>query len=90
MQGTDNSFILLRDQVGTKRDKFTVDATTNRINSLLFKVRSLRMSGSCALNLCGIACGRLDLFYELGFGGPWDVAAGVLIVEEAGGRVFDP
>lgn len=29
------------------------------------------MSGSCALNLCGIACGRLDLFYELGFGGPW-------------------
>lgn len=37
----------------------------------LFQVRSLRMSGSCALNLCGIACGRLDLFYELGFGGPW-------------------
>lgn len=31
------------------------------------------MSGSCALNLCGIACGRLDLFYELGFGGPWYV-----------------
>lgn len=29
------------------------------------------MTGSCALNLCGIACGRLDLFYELGFGGPW-------------------
>lgn len=81
---------LLATEVGTKRDKFTVDATTNRINSLLFKVRSLRMSGSCALNLCGIACGRLDLFYELGFGGPWDVAAGVLIVEEAGGRVFDP
>lgn len=35
------------------------------------QVRSLRMSGSCALNLCGIACGRLDIFYELGFGGPW-------------------
>lgn len=73
------------------------------------------MSGSCALNLCGIACGRLDLFYELGFGGPWyactflstflsyvkymrvmsclvlrDVAAGVVIVEEAGGLVYDP
>jgi hypothetical protein len=29
------------------------------------------MSGSCALNLCGIACGRLDVFYETGFGGPW-------------------
>ncbi|KAA3489003.1 inositol-phosphate phosphatase-like isoform X1 [Gossypium australe] len=75
---------------GTKRDTPTVDATTNRINNLLFKVRSVRMSGSCALNLCGIACGRLDLFYELGYGGPWDVAAGVLIVKEAGGLVYDP
>ncbi|CAA6659173.1 unnamed protein product [Spirodela intermedia] len=81
---------LLATEVGTKRDKLTVGATTNRINSLLFKVRSLRMSGSCALNLCGIACGRIDLFYELGFGGPWDVAGGVVIVQEAGGVVFDP
>ncbi|XP_073273910.1 inositol-phosphate phosphatase-like isoform X2 [Primulina huaijiensis] len=81
---------LLATEVGTKRDKATVDETTNRINSLLFKVRSVRMCGSCALNLCGIACGRLDLFYELGFGGPWDVAAGAVIVTEAGGLVFDP
>jgi len=81
---------LLVTEVGTKRDKSTVDATTNRINSLLFKVRSLRMSGSCALNLCSIACGRIDLFYELGFGGPWDVAGGAVIVQEAGGLVFDP
>jgi len=29
------------------------------------------MTGSCALNLCGIACGRLDVCFELGFGGPW-------------------
>ncbi|KAL5700207.1 hypothetical protein ACHQM5_025684 [Ranunculus cassubicifolius] len=81
---------LLATEVGTKRDKLTIDNTTNRINNLLYKVRSLRMSGSCALNLCGIACGRIDLFYELGFGGPWDVAAGAVIVEEAGGLVFDP
>ncbi|GFZ10656.1 inositol monophosphatase family protein [Actinidia rufa] len=81
---------LLSTEVGTKRDKLTVDATTNRIKSLLFKVRSLRMSGSCALNLCGIACGRLDVFYELGFGGPWDVAGGAVIVKEAGGVLFDP
>ncbi|KAI8567304.1 hypothetical protein RHMOL_Rhmol02G0110800 [Rhododendron molle] len=83
-------------------DELMVDATTKRINSLLFKVkpeladafyrvsasrevlkkriifscdqvRSLRMSGSCALNLsAGLhAHGRLDLFYELGFGDPW-------------------
>lgn len=81
---------LLAAEIGTKRDKETVDITTNRINKLLFKVRSLRMSGSCALNLCGVACGRLDITYELGFGGPWDVAAGVVIIQEAGGCVFDP
>jgi len=81
---------LLATEIGTKRDKETVDATTNRINSLLFKVRSLRLSGSCAMNLCGVACGRLDMFYELGFGGPWDVAGGALILQEAGGLVFDP
>ncbi|PKU64758.1 inositol monophosphatase 3 [Dendrobium catenatum] len=81
---------LLATEVGTTRDKSTVDATTNRINSLLFKVRSLRMDGSCALNLCGVACGRLDIFYELGFGGPWDVAGGAIILQEAGGLIFDP
>eukprot|EP01018_Ginkgo_biloba_P029874 Gb_06984 [translate_table: standard] len=81
---------LLAAEIGTKRDKETVDVTTSRINGLLFKVRSLRMTGSCALNLCGVACGRLDICYELGFGGPWDVAAGVLIIQEAGGCVFDP
>lgn len=81
---------LLATEVGTKRDKLTVDVVADRINGLLFKVRSLRMTGSCALNLCGVANGRLDLFYELGYGGPWDVAAGVLIVQEAGGCVFDP
>ncbi|ONK78209.1 uncharacterized protein A4U43_C02F15670 [Asparagus officinalis] len=48
------------------------------------------MSGSCALNLCSIACGRIDLFYELGFGGPWDVAGGAMIFQEVGALVFDP
>ncbi|GLT80188.1 hypothetical protein SLA2020_516410 [Shorea laevis] len=81
---------LLATEAGVQRDKLTLDASTNRINNLLVKVRSLRMSGSCALNLCGIACGRLDLFYELGYGGPWDVAAGVVIVKEAGGLIYDP
>ncbi|KAK6793616.1 hypothetical protein RDI58_007069 [Solanum bulbocastanum] len=81
---------LVATEAGTNRDKAIVDATTKRINRLLFKVRSLRMSGSCALNLCGVACGRLDLFYEIEFGGPWDVAAGALIVTEAGGLVLDP
>ncbi|MFS7965962.1 putative phosphoric monoester hydrolase [Helianthus anomalus] len=34
-------------------------------------VRSIRMGGSYALGLCGVACGRNDLFYEIGIGGPW-------------------
>ncbi|MCH80721.1 inositol monophosphatase-like [Trifolium medium] len=68
-----------------------VSSQTELLNSLLAtEVRSIRMSGSCALNLCGIACGRLDVFYEAGFGGPWDVAGGAVIVREAGGLVFDP
>jgi len=46
--------------------------------------------GSCALNLCSVAAGRADVFYEIGFGGPWDVAAGALILEEASGTVADP
>jgi myo-inositol-1(or 4)-monophosphatase len=37
------------------------------------------------LDLCGVACGRVDGFWEQSLN-PWDVAAGVLIVEEAGGR----
>ncbi|KAG6583731.1 Inositol-phosphate phosphatase, partial [Cucurbita argyrosperma subsp. sororia] len=48
------------------------------------------MSGSYALNLCGVACGRIDLFFEIGFGGPWDVACDTVNVTEAGGLVFDP
>nr|BBI29712.1 L-galactose-1-P phosphatase [Malpighia glabra] len=71
-------------------DKPIVDAMTNGINSMLPKVRSIRMLGSCALDLCGVACGRVDLFYLTGFGGPWDVAGGAVIVTEAGGCIFDP
>ncbi|KAK4386744.1 Inositol monophosphatase 1 [Sesamum angolense] len=68
-----------------------VSSQSELVKSLLVtEVRSLRMTGSCALDLCGIACGRNDMFYLAGFGGPWDVAAGAVIVTEAGGVVFDP
>jgi inositol-phosphate phosphatase/L-galactose 1-phosphate phosphatase len=40
--------------------------------------------------MCFVAAGRADISYEIGFGGPWDVAAASLIVEEAGGKVIDP
>jgi myo-inositol-1(or 4)-monophosphatase len=50
------------------------------------RTRGLRRDGSAALDLSYVACGRLDGFWELHLH-PWDVAAGFLLVEEAGGRV---
>jgi len=48
----------------------------------------IRRAGSAALDLCYVAAGRLDGFWELGLS-PWDMAAGVLIIREAGGIVTD-
>lgn len=48
----------------------------------------VRRAGSAALDLAYVACGRLDGYWEIGLR-PWDMAAGSLIVEEAGGRVTD-
>jgi myo-inositol-1(or 4)-monophosphatase len=52
------------------------------------RARGLRRDGSAALDLCYVAAGRFDGFWELKLR-PWDVAAGNLIVEEAGGRTSD-
>jgi myo-inositol-1(or 4)-monophosphatase len=52
------------------------------------RARGLRRDGSAALDLCYVAAGRLDGYWELKLH-PWDVAAGNLIVEEAGGRISD-
>ena len=52
------------------------------------KALDVRRSGSAALDLCTIAAGRAELFFELVLS-PWDYAAGALIVEEAGGLVSD-
>lgn len=48
--------------------------------------RAVRRLGSAAIDLCYVAAGRLDGFWEMHLG-PWDIAAGALIVEQAGGRV---
>ena len=52
----------------------------------IMKAQSVRRDGAAALDLAYVAAGRFDGFYEEGLR-PWDVAAGVLLVEEAGGRV---
>jgi myo-inositol-1(or 4)-monophosphatase len=48
----------------------------------------IRRLGSAAIDLAYVACGRFEVFYEYGLH-PWDVAAGTLIVREAGGMVSD-
>jgi myo-inositol-1(or 4)-monophosphatase len=53
---------------------------------MLRKAQAIRRDGSAALNLAYIACGRFDGFWELGLS-PWDVAAGFLLIEEAGGQI---
>jgi len=59
------------------------------VAELLPRVRDIRRIGSAALDLCAVASGRLDGYYESGLN-PWDMAAGWLVVTEAGGVVLGP
>jgi myo-inositol-1(or 4)-monophosphatase len=56
------------------------------VQHLIGEVRDIRRMGSAELDLCSVACGRLDGYYERGLN-PWDHAAGALIAQEAGARV---
>jgi len=57
-------------------------------HQITLRTHGVRRAGSAALDLCCVASGRFDGFWEFNLN-PWDTAAGVLIVEEAGGRVTD-
>jgi len=57
-------------------------------SEILGSAQGLRRDGAAALDLCYVACGRVDGFFEEGLK-EWDTAAGGLIVEEAGGIVTD-
>ncbi|WP_030021220.1 inositol monophosphatase family protein [Streptomyces monomycini] len=63
------------------------------LRTLLPQVRDIRRGGSAAIDLCDVACGRLDGYYERGLN-PWDMAAGALIARESGaltgGRPGEP
>lgn len=73
---------------------FPYDLRESLVNNIghfkhfLTRAQAIRRCGSAALDLCYVACGRFDGFWELKLK-PWDQAAGALIVEEAGGRVSD-
>ena len=59
-----------------------------RFKSFLLRCHDVRRSGSAALDMAWVAAGRADGFWEYGLS-PWDVAAGWLLVSEAGGKVMD-
>jgi myo-inositol-1(or 4)-monophosphatase len=55
-------------------------------HQITLRSHGVRRAGSAALDLCCVACGRYDGFWEFNLN-PWDTAAGVLLVEEAGGKI---
>jgi myo-inositol-1(or 4)-monophosphatase len=65
-----------------------LDAFMNFLKYMMKNSHGIRRLGSAAADLAYVACGRFDGFYEYGLS-PWDVAAGALIVQNAGGRVSD-
>lgn len=73
---------------------FPYDVRESRVNNVihfnkfLVRAQAIRRCGSAALDLCYVACGRFDGFWELKLK-PWDVSAGALMVKEAGGRLSD-
>jgi len=67
-------------------DYSRLDDYLDLFKDLMQSSRGVRRLGSAAVDLAYCACGRFDLFYEYGLN-PWDVAAGALIVERAGGRI---
>jgi myo-inositol-1(or 4)-monophosphatase len=70
------------------REGARIDLYTNQLKNLMQKTAGVRRAGAAALDLAYVACGRLDAFWELGLS-PWDMAAGALMIQEAGGLVGD-
>jgi myo-inositol-1(or 4)-monophosphatase len=74
---------------------FPPDSATAKDNNLLQfatltnMCQGVRRDGAAALDLCFVACGRLDGFWERKLA-PWDMGAGIIIISEAGGKVTDP
>jgi myo-inositol-1(or 4)-monophosphatase len=65
-----------------------LDIYLGMLRSVMLETSGVRRPGSAALDLCYVAAGRVDGFWELGLK-TWDIAAGALIVREAGGRISD-
>lgn len=70
------------------RQRQHLDAQLDMTRALLGQAEDIRRSGSAALDLAYVAAGRYDGYFEIGLK-PWDMAAGLLLVREAGGRYGD-
>jgi len=70
------------------REMSRINLYVQQLRNLMAKSAGLRRAGAAALDLAYVACGRLDAFWELGLS-PWDMAAGALMIQEAGGLVGD-
>lgn len=70
------------------RERKRASAQLDALRDLLVDAEDVRRTGSAALDLAYVACARADAYFEAGVQ-PWDIAAGVLLVREAGGRVSD-
>jgi myo-inositol-1(or 4)-monophosphatase len=95
---TDLSHCLIATEAGSDRSKAVIDAKIAAIHDMMRKkteanpfaaeAHSIRTTGSAALNLCNVAKGVVDVYWEVGCW-EWDVAAGIVIVNEAGGLVLE-
>ena len=68
------------------KDQTYLDTWIESFRPMIGQTAGVRRAGSAALDLAHVACGRLDGFWEFGLK-PWDMAAGILLIEEAGGMV---
>jgi len=70
------------------RSAYDLDSYLETLRTLVPRSAGVRRAGAAALDLAYVAAGRLDGFWEFGLA-PWDMAAGVLLIREAGGLVTD-
>ena len=68
-----------------ERDEKTVDVLTARVRAVLLNCKDIRRAGAATIDICYVACGRHDAFYETL--NTWDIAAACLIAREAGAEV---
>ncbi|XP_057370052.1 inositol monophosphatase 1-like isoform X2 [Daphnia carinata] len=75
-------------EFGTNRDTKKMESVLKNVSALMNKVHGLRAMGSAALNMASVAAGGADCYFEFGIH-VWDIAAGALIIKEAGGICLD-